>query len=306
MSYELALQRVADLTAQLSVAPAGTAPAAAAAAPAAGFAQVLQTATTPASSDTKFSGQIDSAAGKYGVDPKLIQAVISQESSFNPNATSAAGAQGLMQLMPSTAQSLGVSNPYDPATGDRRRHALPEEPARPVRRQHRARARRLQRRRRRGLALRRRSALPRDAGLREADHGRAGSVMTPFRTGPAPSPARARRHPAGRGRAPAAPGAAEAAGAFAPMLRHSRSSRHRRRTGRADIRSRAPRHGAAPLPGPPRRTGAGPASGPAATEPHRARSATATIVHAAARRRRHDSGAPRPAAAGRRDLRRPP
>lgn len=57
---------------------------------------------------------ISQIAHKHGVDEKLVKAVIQQESGFNPQATSHCGAKGLMQLMPSTAKTLGVNDAYNP------------------------------------------------------------------------------------------------------------------------------------------------------------------------------------------------
>ncbi|WP_079524778.1 lytic transglycosylase domain-containing protein [Solibacillus isronensis] len=62
-----------------------------------------------------YQAEITAAAKKYNLPEKLITSVIKQESNFNASATSAAGASGLMQLMPATARYLGVSDRFDPA-----------------------------------------------------------------------------------------------------------------------------------------------------------------------------------------------
>ena len=62
----------------------------------------------------KFDPIIKKYASYYELDPSLIHSIIATESGFNPNAVSAKGARGLMQLMPATAQRLGVRNSFDP------------------------------------------------------------------------------------------------------------------------------------------------------------------------------------------------
>jgi hypothetical protein len=54
------------------------------------------------------------AARRHGLPPELVMAVVSVESGFRPEAVSPKGAQGLMQLMPKTASSLGVADALDP------------------------------------------------------------------------------------------------------------------------------------------------------------------------------------------------
>jgi hypothetical protein len=75
-----------------------------------GFVDPRATPTT----DSDLKAQAARIAENYGIDPALFQALIQQESSFDPSAVSSAGALGLTQLMPKTAKSLGVTNPLDP------------------------------------------------------------------------------------------------------------------------------------------------------------------------------------------------
>lgn len=130
-----AVARIAEL--QQLMAQAGCASGASASNGGASFADALASASQPAASaaalsaplaganvaavapgsagSSPYDGLVSAAAQRYGIDPALLHGLIQQESGFDPNATSGAGATGLCQLMPSTAAGLGVTDPTDPA-----------------------------------------------------------------------------------------------------------------------------------------------------------------------------------------------
>jgi hypothetical protein len=79
--------------------------------------EVPAPASTPAASSSKseaYDPIIEKYASDYRLDPSLIKSIIAAESGFNPKAISSKGARGLMQLMPATAERLGVNNSFDP------------------------------------------------------------------------------------------------------------------------------------------------------------------------------------------------
>ena len=78
-----------------------------------GNTSVVSSGTTSSSSKTDLDAYFEEAARTYGVDVNLLKAIAHTESNFNPNATSSAGAMGVMQLMPSTAKSLGIKDAYN-------------------------------------------------------------------------------------------------------------------------------------------------------------------------------------------------
>ena len=124
MSVTQVTARIAELQALTgraaggTVAPAASGPTFAAqldAASAASPATPAAAAPAAPGGTTPYDGLIDSSAARNGIDPALLRGLIRQESNFDPNAGSPAGAQGLTQLMPATAAALGVTDPRDPA-----------------------------------------------------------------------------------------------------------------------------------------------------------------------------------------------
>lgn len=74
----------------------------------------LSSTLQPLTLGSQLARWIEHYARREGLSPRLLQAVVQVESGYNPRALSSKGAMGLMQLMPATAQELGVADAYDP------------------------------------------------------------------------------------------------------------------------------------------------------------------------------------------------
>jgi len=70
--------------------------------------------TTDSALDGGYGSIIDAAATQYGINPAVLTGLIHQESDFDPNAVSSAGAEGLTQVMPENFAADGITNPFDP------------------------------------------------------------------------------------------------------------------------------------------------------------------------------------------------
>lgn len=64
---------------------------------------------------SSYSEEVQREASRHSIEPSLVRAIMHAESAFNPSALSKAGAQGLMQLMPGTANQYGCNDSFDPA-----------------------------------------------------------------------------------------------------------------------------------------------------------------------------------------------
>ena len=76
--------------------------------------EIFEPSTEPLTAKTPYQKLILAAASRYHLDPDLIHSVIAIESNFDPKAVSPKNARGLMQLMPRTAEVLGVKDSFDP------------------------------------------------------------------------------------------------------------------------------------------------------------------------------------------------
>jgi soluble lytic murein transglycosylase-like protein len=130
-----ALERIAQLQQLIAQTAAGfssvsssggtAAPASDAAASSSDFSSLLASASSATTTSSAADGStssldggygsiIDAAASQYGISPALLTGLIHQESDFDPNAVSSAGAEGLTQVMPENFAADGITNPFDP------------------------------------------------------------------------------------------------------------------------------------------------------------------------------------------------